>query len=309
MRHADTDRFEGCLLGLALGDALGAGYEGGLAERFLWSVIGSTSSGQRRWTDDTQMAVDVAESLVAHGKVEADELAQRFARSYRWSRGYGPSAAKLLKRIARGADWRQVNRLDHREGSFGNGAAMRAPIIGLYFAARPAELAEAARVSAGITHAHPLGIEGAVMVASATALALNGTPSASLLQRAGASCRLEPFVTKVRTAQGWLGAGAPEPHVVRRQLGNGVAASESCVTAVYLAARFMENTFEQMHDFVVACGGDTDTIGAMAGAIWGAANGAGKLPVRHLAKLEQRERLAGLARALRESLGTSGPSP
>jgi ADP-ribosylglycohydrolase len=65
----------------------------------------------------------------------------------------------------------------------------------------------------------------------------------------------------------------------------------------------MRSSFEEMHTFVIDCGGDVDTIGAMAGAIWGAANGAGKLPSLILAKLEQRERLAGLAAALRESLG------
>jgi ADP-ribosylglycohydrolase len=51
MDHVNADRFEGCLLGLALGDALGARYEGGLAERLLWSFIASTTGGRVRWTD------------------------------------------------------------------------------------------------------------------------------------------------------------------------------------------------------------------------------------------------------------------
>jgi poly(ADP-ribose) glycohydrolase ARH3 len=301
--HANVDRFEGCLLGLALGDALGAVYEGGLAERVLWSIIGTTQAGQMRWTDDTQMSLDIAESLLAKRGLDADDLALRFARSYRWTRGYGPSAARLLKRIARGADWRQVNRLDHPEGSFGNGAAMRAPVIGLYFSARYAELGDAARLSASITHAHPLAMEGAVLVASATAQALNGAPPRAILWQAGETCRLEPFVARLRIAQSWLATGEPEPPAVCRCLGNGVAASESCVTAVYIAARFMRSSFEKMHDFVIDCGGDVDTIGAMAGAIWGAANGARELPSRQLAKLEQRERLAGVAAALRASRG------
>ncbi len=303
MDHVNIDRFEGCLLGLALGDALGAGYEGGLFERFLWSIIGSTNGGHMRWTDDTQMSVDVAESLLAKGGLDADDLAVRFARSYRWSRGYGPSAAKLLKRIARGADWRQVNRFDHPEGSFGNGAAMRAPVIGLYFSGRPEELADAARLSASITHAHPLGMEGAVLVATSTALAHTCLPPRMILRRAAEACRLEPFIAKLMIAETWLQASGPTAPTVRRRLGNGVAASDSCVTAVYIALRFMWSSFEEMHEFVVDCGGDVDTIGAIAGAIWGAANGAGRLPSLKLAKLEQRERLAGLARALCESRG------
>jgi ADP-ribosylglycohydrolase len=165
------ERFEGCLLGLALGDALGAPYEGGPIERFVWWLIGTTRQGQMRWTDDTQMSLDVAESLVARGVLDADDLSRRFAGSYRWSRGYGPGAAKLLKRIARGADWRQANRSVYTDGSFGNGGAMRAPVVGLFYARRPDELPDAARLSASVTHAHPLGMEGAVLLASATALA------------------------------------------------------------------------------------------------------------------------------------------
>src|SRR3954467_7129877 len=64
-----ADRFKGSLLGLALGDAMGAPFEGGLAERLLWRLIGTTRQGELRWTDDTQMAIDVAESLVVHGAV------------------------------------------------------------------------------------------------------------------------------------------------------------------------------------------------------------------------------------------------
>ncbi len=123
------ERFEGCLLGLALGDALGAPLEGGPIERLAWWLIGigTGKKGELRWSDDTQMSLDIAESLVAKGGLDADDLAIRFATSYRWSRGYGPGAAKLLKKIARGANWRQANRSVYADGSYGNGGSMRAP--------------------------------------------------------------------------------------------------------------------------------------------------------------------------------------
>ena len=98
----DIDRFEACLLGLALGDALGAPLEGGVVERVLWSGLGLTRRGVARWTDDTQMSLDIAECLVERGELDLDAIARRFAQSYRWSRGYGPGAARLLKRIAAG---------------------------------------------------------------------------------------------------------------------------------------------------------------------------------------------------------------
>lgn len=293
------EKYQGCLLGLALGDALGAPYEGGPLERTLWRLIGTTSKGEMRWTDDTQMSLDLAESLAEHRALDADDVARRFAASYHWSRGYGPGAARLLKRIRRGMHWQQANRAIYPEGSYGNGGAMRAPVIGLYFAQRPGMLLDAARTSASITHAHPLGIEGAVLLASATALALAGEEPLALLRQAASHCSSEAFMTRLAIAEKWLAAGdAPAARDVARALGNKISASESCVTGVYAALRFMHQPFLDMLRFIAAGGGDVDTISAMAGAVWGAANGAGKLPAAHIEKIEQRDRLMQAAAVL-----------
>ncbi|MEZ4297240.1 MAG: ADP-ribosylglycohydrolase family protein [Polyangiaceae bacterium] len=297
-------RFEGSLLGLALGDALGAPYESGPVERFVWMLMGRTLQGKRRWTDDTQMSLDLAESLIEKGRLDLDDLAPRFARGYRWSRGYGPGAARLLKRIARGAHWQQVNRSIYPEGSFGNGGAMRAPVIGLFFADNLEELVTAARASAFVTHAHPLGMEGAVIVAVATALALRDSPPIDWLRAAAAHSELDPFTTRLRVATSWLQDGAdPDPAKVTAFLGNGIAAAESCVTALYLAARFANHPFEDLLSFIARAGGDADTIGAMAGGVWGAARGVESLPVDGLSVLEQRERIQEVAGALFAAAG------
>jgi poly(ADP-ribose) glycohydrolase ARH3 len=299
---ATRDRFEGCLLGLALGDALGAPYEGGPLERLLWRALGTTDAGEMRWTDDTQMSIDLAESLVACGKVDPDDVARRFAASYRWSRGYGPSAAKVLKRIRAGADWRQASRSVHSGGSFGNGAAMRAPVVALFSAAMPDALVDATRATAIVTHAHPLGVDGAIAIAAATSEALAGRDGDAVLDAAATACSLEPYVARFALARAWLrDQPEPAPRDVARGLGNGIAAADSCVTAVYVAARFLRAPFAAMHAFVVAGRGDVDTIAAMAGAIWGAANGAAALPAEPLARLEQRERIRALAGSLHEA--------
>lgn len=293
------ERFEGCLLGLALGDAMLAPYEGGWLERLVWRCIGTTQSGERRWTDDTQMSLDLAQSLVERGEVDGDDLAQRFARSYRWSRGYGPAAARMLRRIARGQHWQQANRSVYHEGSFGNGGAMRAPMIGLFHAEHPNKLAVAAAAQAQVTHAHPEGIEGAVLIATATAAALQAVEPMAILT-AVAQCRLSStFAGRWRIACGWLGAAKEtSPGDVRKQLGNGMAAAQSCITAIYLAVRFQSAPFAALQAFLIEVGGDADTLGAMSGAIWGARNGVAALPRFDLARLEQRERLFEVARAL-----------
>lgn len=293
------DRFQGCLLGLALGDALNAPFEGGVFERLLWRVIGRTKSGEMRWTDDTQMSIDVIESLVARGNVDPDDLAARFAGSYRWSRGYGPGTAKVLKRIAKGEPWQRANTAVHRDGSFGNGAAMRAPAIGLFFAERTAELDDAVRRSAIVTHAHALGIDGAVLIARATAAVARAESSAAVLQTAYDGCAPGVMRTRLAIANRWLISRAnARPAEVVRELGNGIAAVDSCVTALYLALRFRDLDFIEMQEMAATLRGDTDTIGAMAGAIWGASNGILAMPSVLLERLEQRVRLLSLAETL-----------
>ncbi len=294
-----AEQFEGCLLGLALGDALGAPHEGGPVERALWRLIGTTRSGRRRYTDDTQMSLDLAESLVERKRFDAEDVAIRFARSYRWSRGYGPGASRLLKRIRAGVPWRKANRSVYPAGSFGNGGAMRAPVVGLFCWRDRDRLLDAARRSAEITHAHPLGVEGALSVAAATSTALATRDWRSILGSAAAPCGSSEFVRRFSTARKWLEASvAPPPNEVRVCLGTGITATESCVTAVYVGLRFVERPFSDLLAFVADCGGDVDTVGAMAGAVWGACNGARNLPERALDSLEDRERIASLAISL-----------
>ncbi|MGM9484449.1 ADP-ribosylglycohydrolase family protein [Roseateles sp. NT4] len=293
------DQFEGCLLGLALGDAMGAPREGGPLERLLWAIIGKTSSGETRWTDDTQMSIDVAESLLARGGFDGDDLARRFANGYRWSRGYGPGTAKLLKRLAKGEDWRHASCSVYPEGSFGNGGAMRSPVVALFHVGDPAAMAQAARQVAAVTHAHALGVEGALLIAAATARALLGPEPSLWLEDCRSRTAQAPMRQRLDIALQWMQQGAlPGPGEVSRRLGNGVAAVESCVTAIYLAGRFLNEPFSDLLSFIADCGGDVDTIGSMAGALWGATRGRSNLPADGLDRLEQLDRLLTLAAAL-----------
>ncbi|HYQ04030.1 MAG TPA: ADP-ribosylglycohydrolase family protein [Polyangiaceae bacterium] len=290
--------FVGALLGLALGDAFGAPFEGGVLERALWRIMGKTADGHFRWTDDTQMALDLAESLTDRGSVDQDDIARRFARGYRWSRGYGPGAAKILKLIRSGVDWRLANTRVYREGSFGNGGAMRAPVVGLFCASDLASVGGQARATAIITHAHPLGQEGAALVALATALLLHGHSPSGVVEALLDSAEHDAIRARLVTAKSWLEGATPSPRDVRAQLGNGIAASESCITAIYIALRFLERPFSDLLAFAAACRGDVDTIGAIAGAIWGARNGDSMLPADKLERLEDAARVRQVALGL-----------
>ncbi|MBK8594756.1 MAG: ADP-ribosylglycohydrolase family protein [Holophagales bacterium] len=283
------DQAAGCLLGLALGDALGAPHEGGILERALWRLIGRTRTGEARWTDDTRMALDLAESVLRHHGVQPDDLARQFAASYSPSRGYGPGTAKVLKRIRAGQHWSAASRSVFPGGSYGNGAAMRAPVLALFYGTSREELLAAVQASSEVTHRHSIAVEGAVAVAVATQELLLHSVVPQVLANVRDSCRLPDFRSRLAVASTWLEEGArPSASEVAARLGNGMTAPTSCITAVYSALRHLASPFETMIQSIASLGGDVDTIGAMAGALWGAANGASALPA---APLEGRRHL------------------
>ncbi len=284
----------GGLLGLALGDALGAPHEGGPLGGALWALLGLTRPGVLRYTDDTQMALVLAEHLAEHGQVEPDALAQAWATAYDPRRGYGGGASKLLRRVRAGEPWQELNESIIPGGSWGNGGAMRVAPIGLAFS-DPAARRDAAASQARITHAHPEGVEGAVLLAEAVALAATGAADAAIVDRLREVAAQPAFVQRLDTLPDLL-LGRPTRRQVVAQLGHGVRAAESVVTAIYVYLRHRDDGFETMLRYAIGLRGDTDTIGAMAGALWGA--DWGKLPPHRLAKLEAAARLRAAGEAL-----------
>ena len=297
----DVNKYTGCFIGLVIGNAFGAPYEGGILERLLWKAIGKTKEGKLRYTDDTQMAINLASSFIRNGNINQDHLAKTFADSYQWSRGYGPGAAWLLKKIKHGANWQDVNQAKFKEGSYGNGAAMRAPILAMCYPNNIDELEESVIKSSEITHAHPLAIEGANLIALATYTALNDRNNDEILDALRTACKSKEFYTKIRRCTELLQTN--DIHELEKQekgLGNGVAASESCVTAIYFALRYRSKNYNTMLSQIYKLGGDTDTIGAMAGSIWGAFNGSNGFDSDCIQKVEGSENIIALAKQLHE---------
>lgn len=270
----EKSKFVGCFKGLAIGDALAASYEGGPVERLIWRFLGRTKTGQRRYTDDTQMSIDIAQSFLTHKHIDQTHLAHTFAHSYKWSRGYGPSAASLLKGIKNGQSWESLNRKKFSQGSMGNGAAMRAPIAALCCLGCEESLNEYVHKSAEITHAHPLAIEGAQLIAKATHLSMRGVETIGILQTLCASAVDPVYQLKLRKCLDYMvDAKAHSLALVKKEFGNGMLATESCITALYFAFTYRRQSFSDMVQAICDLGGDADTIAAMAGAIWGACNG------------------------------------
>ncbi len=293
------DKYLGCFLGLAIGDAYGASYEGGAIERFLWRAIGKTKDGKIRYTDDTQMSIDLASSFIKSGKIDQEDLAKTFANSYRFSRGYGPSAAWLLKKIKNGANWQDVNRVKFKEGSFGNGAAMRAPILAMCFSEHIEKLEENVLKSSEITHAHPLAIEGAELVAFTTFGALYDWSNKEIFKTLQNLCKSSQYKTKVLFCiESVKSQNKLNNRVLKNKLGNSISATESSVTAIYFALKYRAKEYSSMLNDIYTLGGDTDTIGAMAGAIWGAFNGSKAIDQNRIDSIENSQKIIELSKQL-----------
>lgn len=297
------DRFAGCLLGLAVGDALGAHFEGrspeGIAQKYLrpQALIDNPPYGELWYTDDTQMMIGVCETLIAHGEIDQDELARRFAENFEPNRGYGRSAQLVLEAMRAGDDRRLLAETLLPGGSFGNGAAMRVAPIGLAFRDDLAKLREQARLSSLPTHLHPLGIEGAQLLALAVALASKTTT----FDRRAFIEQLESFATWTEFAGPLSRAKQIQDRRDLALFGNGVAAADSVVTAIASFALTPDDYGAAIGN-VILLGGDTDTMAAMAGAISGAYLGIGAIPAHLVDSLEAspkgRTYLAALAQEL-----------
>ena len=296
-RPDTEERFVGAFLGLALGDALGAPHEGGPVEKLAWRLICLPHGNLLRWTDDTQMTMGLAESLIEKGGLDCGHLAGVWARGLEVLRGYGPSTRRILAAVRAGRPWQEAGREIFPQGSFGNGAAMRSAPIGLFYHDDPKALEDAAARSSEITHAHPLGVEGGVLMARAAALALEPDFAPQrFLEALRAGARAEEYRSRLRQALDWLGK-TPSASEVRRVLGSSVRAHESAVTALHIFCRHPED-FRAMAEYSLSLGGDTDTILSMAGGLFGARNGPEALPGDLLARLEARAELERLARGL-----------
>ncbi|MDH5438197.1 MAG: ADP-ribosylglycohydrolase family protein, partial [Candidatus Bathyarchaeota archaeon] len=171
-------KFVGCLVGSAVGDALGSSLEG---LRIPELKIEEGFSG--RWTDDTHMMIGVAESLIEKEGFDGSHMAQTFIRNYErepW-RGYAYGPPRVFKWIRSGVAWNEAaRRLFGGAGSYGNGAAMRVAPVGILYNDDPERLRSVAYGQSQITHAHGLGREGAALQAYAVALAVNVDPSSEL---------------------------------------------------------------------------------------------------------------------------------
>ncbi|QQP87546.1 ADP-ribosylglycohydrolase family protein [Skermanella sp. TT6] len=300
------NRAQGCLLGQVAGDALGALAEfrsaaeiarlhpeglRDLADGGPWNIV----AGQP--TDDSELALALARSLVGEGGFKAERVLGAYVRWY-CSPPFdiGGTTAAALGAAARGVAGERVAaaRRAARVESQANGSLMRVSPIGVFMAGDPARAAMLAAEDSTLTHPHPVCVAACSAYAAAISVGVAGGSRGQMLaaardhagQGAGADAVRE------RLRQGEIA----RPLDYQHHQGWVLTALQNAVYQL-AAGRGVE---EAVIDTVMR-GGDTDTNGAIAGALVGTAEGRDGIPARW-------RRLVLTCRPLRDT-GARQPRP
>ncbi|MEV5891722.1 ADP-ribosylglycohydrolase family protein [Nonomuraea fuscirosea] len=273
-----VQRAVGAVVGSAVGDALGAPFEfgpaGAFSSRFPIPGAGGEMSGGGGWdageaTDDTQMAVHVAESLLERGGLDLPDI---FARFQRWAadepKDIGLQTEDVL---TRGLPWDQAAAAHYRSShrAAGNGALMRATPSAVYFA-RDGQQAtmDAARNIAALTHGDPAAWEGTAIFHDLIRVALDGANPLDHLSETLAA--VHPH-----HRERYAAVLAPGWHPDQATEFNG--AVWPCLGSAVWALR-TTCSYEEAIRAAIDLGGDTDTVAAVTGGLAGAVYGPAAIP-------------------------------
>ena len=309
MSAARTDRVRGCLLGLAVGDALGTTHEFRVMEQPPYPALaagpatdvvggGPFQLAPGQVTDDTQLAVCLARNLAEHGRFELDDVARRYVAWSDHAFDIGNQTGAAIRGLRRGEAassaglgvWRQSGRR-----AAGNGSLMRtAPLAIALGGVDRARLIDASIAESMITHADPRCLLACAAFDCAIAAAIED-PGSSLVgvgrealrvgaRRLGATWtdpmdreHLERAEVELESDLDAAGSESPDVHGVELHLYK---------TAGFVRVAFRLAFWHAMHtrswrDAVVdvsSRGGDADTNAAIVGALLGARDGASAIP-------------------------------
>lgn len=279
------------------GDALGMPVEGWSAQAIKqrFGRLDSMQPGRLpagSYTDDSQMMIAILETLAQTGCIDGPLLAKRFVDGFESWRGYGGRIFGVMERLAAGTAWNKAG-----TDSFGNGGAMRVGVLGAFYADDLDACEQAALDQCRITHHHPQGLAGAVAQALAVSLACqygaqgNRPEKAIFMEEIARRVdKIDPHTANRLRAMPALHQG-DEVGIISA-LSEAYACDVTAAEAVppAIGSFIASESAQQAIVVAVGLGGDTDTIGAMSGALAGAYWGLDGLPSGWLQRLENGER-------------------
>lgn len=325
----NESQFIGCIVGLAVGDALGYPAEfrsraqlleeigpDGITDfvalgdwRFSRPEFVGTEHPPGTFTDDTQMTVALAEALLAAEPCDLDTLMQAVAERFvEWSqseknnRAPGNACMRGCRELASGVDWRSAG----DPNSKGCGSAMRVAPIGLLYDDLD-QVAEVARASSLLTHGHPAALEAAAAAALLVALALQGRSPEEMFAEVDRRCshRSDDF-REVWQRVPHVVSQSPEAVLVNGVLGESWVGDEAVASAMYCFWRSPDD-YERTVLAAVNTDGDSDSIATIAGSISAARLGMEAIPQRWRRRVEDSDYLHELGRRLWKAWNDESP--
>jgi ADP-ribosyl-[dinitrogen reductase] hydrolase len=265
-------RARGCAAGAAVGDALGMPLEFG-PPRPLDALVRRMLPGRLpagTFTDDTEMALALAEGLLAHRPLDPADLAQRFVDWYRAGPDdIGHHTRSVLSRIAAGEPWEQAVEAVQRgwPAAAANGSVMRCWPVALAHWNDLDRLLADSRLQSRVTHPPPECVAGSAFVNAGIYHLLRGDTPAEAVARALQAVEMpQPLRAVVEAA----------PQRRREELENSGWVRHTLESAVW--GLLTTASFEEALVQVVNLGRDADTAGAVVGALAGAAYGLEAIP-------------------------------
>ncbi|RJG26210.1 ADP-ribosylglycohydrolase family protein [Paenibacillus thiaminolyticus] len=297
--EAMLDKYKGCLVGLAVGDALGTTVEFRSPGTFppVTDMVGGgvfdLQPGQ--WTDDTSMALCLADSLLAMKGFDPVDQMERYKK---WMReGYMSSTGECfdIGNATREAILRHERTGEGYCGSdnpnaAGNGSIMRLAPIPMYYAEQPRPAMIYAAASSRTTHAAAVCVDACKLFAAFIMAALKGWPKERLLDSAAFDEWLgtEPLMPRIEAVRKGSYRFSEPPDIK----GSGYVV-KSLEAALWAFAK--SSSFEEGALLAVNLGDDADTTGAVYGQLAGAYYGYQGIPQQWLHKLAMREMIMSLS--------------
>lgn len=282
----DDSHIVGCILGTAVGDALGLPYEG-VSRGRLPRLLGLPDRhrflfGRGMISDDTELTCLVAQSLIASG-ADIDVFTRELGRRLRWwfaslPAGLGRATLRACLKL-----WFGVPPSRSGVCSAGNGPAMRSAIFGVCFD-NIDTMVEYVRVSARVTHSDPKAEYGAIAIALATYIGcresnVDGDAFLERLDKLVATDGSE-LIALLRPVIGSVSAGESTlDYAMANGFERGVTGYTYHTVPVVIHA-WLSNPrdYRVAVSSVIRCGGDADTTAAIVGGIVGAATGESGIP-------------------------------
>ena len=280
------DRLRGIAVGAAVGDAMGMPLEfqpPRPAFNLLTEMIdGAIPAGS--FTDDTEMALALAESLQFVNPLDGHDLAGRFTAWYQCNPpDVGVNTSRVLRLITQGVSWEEAAQkvYENNPDAASNGAVMRCWPLAIARHDNPSLLAAETRLQSEVTHKHPDAVNAAILlnlILQRIATRDDSVRPHAALREAVADC-----TRQVNLSEEFRLVVDLAPVRLREDLKNSGWALHTMESALW--ATQTTRSFEEALVQAVNLGSDADTTGAVAGAIAGAMYGLSAIPARWQEKL------------------------